>query len=206
MADSSRPRERDRPRAGERWTGSRPIVSGPPVVIGIAVIAIAIGVIAATLGRSPGLPAALSQAYSALMAGTLTPEIRVTDPSALAARLRDAGAGFAPRIVPLEPELSLIGGQLRDLQGRPAAAWIYEAPDRERMLGIAFRGTVADLGEPDDMRPDPPPALQIYRKMTQTIVCWQEGDLVYSVITTLPSERVIALARRAATRPAGAQP
>jgi hypothetical protein len=56
------------------------------------------------------------------------------------------------------------------------------------------------------MRPDPPPALQIYRKMTQTIVCWQEGDLVYSVITTLPSERVIALARRAATRPAGAQP
>jgi hypothetical protein len=205
MADSSR-REHDPPRAGEPWTGSRPIVSGPPVVIGIVVIAIAIGVIVATLGRPPGLPAALSQAYTALMAGTLTAEVRESDPAALAAGLRDAGAGFAPRIVPLEPELSLIGGQLRDLPGRPAAAWIYQAPDMERMLGIAFRGTLSDLGPADDLRTDPPPPLQIYRKMTQTLVCWQEGDLVYSVITTLPSERVIALARRAATPPAGAQP
>ena len=205
MANSWR-RERDDPRAGERWTGSRPIVSGPPVVVGIVVIAIAIGLILATLGRSPGLPAALSQAYTALMAGTLRAEVRAADPSALAARLRDAGAGFAPRIVLLEPEFSLIGGQVRDLHGRPAAAWIYPAPDMERMLGIAFRGTLADLGAPDDDRRDPPPPLQIYRKMTQTIVCWQEGDFVYSVITTLPSERVIALARRAAAPAAGGRP
>jgi|GEM_PF-6704833 len=197
-------RERDQLRAGESWTGSRPIVSGPPVVIGIVVIAIAIGVIFATLGRSPGLPAALSQAYSAVMAGTLTAEVRETEPSALASRLRDAGAGFAPRIGRLAPEFSLIGGQVRDLHGRPAAAWIYQAPDMERILGIAFRGTVADLGAADDRRTDPAPPLEIYRKMTQTIVCWQEGDLVYSVISTLPSERVIALARRAAA-PAGAQ-
>jgi len=40
--------------------------------------------------------------------------------------------------------------------------------------------------------------LFLYRKTTQTIVCWQDGPLVYALISTLPTEQVVRLARRAA--------
>lgn len=189
------------PRPGVNWMGTRPLVSGAPVLIGAIVLGIALLAMALTLGRRPGLPAALSAAYTATMAGTLAPDIAVTDPEALAADLRQAGAGFTPRVVSLA-DFRLLGGRIYDVDGRAAATWIYESPRMDHALALAFRGTLDELGAPDDTRSDSQPNLRIHRKMTQTIVCWQDGPIVYVLVATLPSERVIALARRLAT-PAG---
>ena len=66
------------------------------------------------------------------------------------------------------------------------------------MLVEAFSAPLAELGASDDRRVDRPPELFLYRKTTQTIVCWQDGPLVYALISTLPTEQVVRLARRAA--------
>ena len=65
------------------------------------------------------------------------------------------------------------------------------------VLVEAFPAPLAELGASDDRRVDRPPELFLYRKTTQTIVCWQEGRLVYALISTLPTEQVVRLARRA---------
>jgi len=40
--------------------------------------------------------------------------------------------------------------------------------------------------------------LRVYRKITQTIVCWQDGGQVYVFTSTLPGEVVLGLAKRLA--------
>ena len=51
------------------WTGPRPIVTGAPVVVGAAIVGIVLLAMFASIGRKPGLPALLSQDYTAMMAG-----------------------------------------------------------------------------------------------------------------------------------------
>jgi hypothetical protein len=179
------------------WTGPRPLVSGTPVVIGAIVIAIALVAMFASVARRPGLPAHLSQEYTRVMAGSLAPDIAIEDPARLAESLRRAGLPFDVRIPALDPPMRLLGGRVSEVVGRPTAAWIYRSPAADSVLGEAFQGRLADLGTPDERRTDVPPALTLFRKMTQTLVCWEEGPLVYVLVSTLPTEQVIALARRA---------
>jgi hypothetical protein len=161
------------------------------MILGIALTALVM-----SLGRSPGLASRLSQDYMGMMAGSLAPTVRGADGATLAHALATHDLGFVPRIVSLEPEFTLLGGRRHTFEGRPAAAWFYRSRSLDSALGEAFEGRLADLGPPDDVRRDARGTLHIFRKTTQTIACWQDGRLVYVLISTVPSEVVIALARR----------
>jgi hypothetical protein len=178
------------------WSGSRPLVSGAPVAIGIGVLVIAVTALLLSLGRAPGLPAKLAQEYTSMMAGSLAPVVRGGDAATLGRDIAAAGSAVTPRIVSLEPDFTLLGGRPHTVAGRRAAAWFYRSPAVDSALGLAFEGRLTDLGPPDDVRHQERTTLHVFRKTTQTIVCWQEGPLVYALISTIPSEVVIALARR----------
>jgi len=182
----------------EGCTGTRPLVTGLPVVIGAVVVGAVLIALLASLGRQPDLVARLSQQYTAMMAGTLAPEIHTADPVKLADAFRTSGLPFTVRVSSLEPEFRLIGGRATSVHNRATAAWMYRSADAEMMLVEAFSAPLAELGASDDRRVDRPPELFLYRKTTQTIVCWQDGPLVYALISTLPTEQVVRLARRAA--------
>lgn len=188
-------RLQEQPRT-DAWNGSRPLVSGAPVVIGVVILVLAVIVIVLSLGRTPGLPAKLSQEYTSMMAGSLVPTVESADAAVLARAIGVVGATVTPRIVSLEPDFTLIGGRPHTVAGRPAAAWFYRSRSVDSALGLAFEAQLADLGPPDDIRQHAGTTLHVFRKTTQTIVCWQEGSLVYAFISTIPSETVISLARR----------
>jgi len=180
------------------WASPRPLVTGAPVVVGVIVVGVAVLAIVASLGSRPGLPSRLSQDYTAMMAGSIGAEIREHDPATLGSSLAAAGVPFTPRIVSLEPELTLLGGRRHDVDHRPAAAWFYRASAADLAIAEAFEGRVEDLGAPDETRAAGSQSLRLYRKTTQTIVCWQEGPLIYSFTSTLPTETVVQFAKRLA--------
>jgi hypothetical protein len=179
--------------------GPRPLVRGFPVVLGASVIAVAVIVLVIVLTRDPGLPADIAADYVKMMAGSLAPDRAMSDAEALSRALARAEPSFTPRITPLDPEFRLQGGRAHDVRGRPAAVWFYRDARSEMVLAEAFVGTLAELGTPEHVRRDRPPALHVFYKTTQTLVFWQEGPLVYAAVATLPSERTIGLARRLAS-------
>ena len=191
------------PRSGEEWTGPRPLVSGAPVVVGAVIVGIVLLAMLASVTKRPGLAARLSEDYTAMAAGSLAAEVQTSDSAALSEALVGQGLPSAPRIVAIDPDFRLLGGRRHDHEGRRGAAWFYRAPSAELALGEAFEGRLDELGPPDEVRTDAAPELRIYRKTTQTLVCWQDGPLVHVFISTLPSEPVVRLARRQA---AGAAP
>jgi hypothetical protein len=178
------------------WTQPRPLVSGTPVVVGAGVVVLVVLILLATVTRQPGLPAALSQDYMGMMAGSLGPDVREHEPGRLTKQLQRAGLPFQPRVAALAPDFILLGGRRHQVRGRTAAAWFYRSAASELALAEAFEGQLSELGRPDKVRSERPPSLHIFRKSSQTIVCWQDQGLVYVFASTLPSEQVIGLARR----------
>jgi hypothetical protein len=186
-----------------REHATRPLVSGAPVVVGVVVLVVAIVTVLVTLRRDPGIPAKLADQYTAVMAGSLTADVRTSNPEQLSEALARAGVPFTPRVAGLEPALVLTGGRRHEVAGRPAAAWLYETPGKDVALVQAFQGRLDELGSPDERR-EGAGGLLIFRKITQTLACWQEGSLVYVFSSTLPGETVIGLARRHAAASTGA--
>lgn len=183
------------------WSGPRPLVRGVPVIIGALLVGIALLALGFVLTRSPDLPSRISAHYVDMMAGSLSPALETADPAALADGL--AREGLTPRVASLAPDFTLLGGVVHRLEERPVAAWFYRNAQADMILVEAFAGSLDALGEPDEVRADRVPALHVFRKMNQTIVFWQEGRLVYALIATAPSERVLALARRHAPPASG---
>jgi hypothetical protein len=184
------------------WSGPRPLVRGIPVIVGAFLVGITLLALVFVLMRSPDLPSRVSAHYVDMMAGSLSPALETADPAVLAVGL--AREGLAPRVASLAPDFTLLGGVVHQLEERPVAAWFYRNAQSDMVLVEAFPGSLDALGEPDEVRGDRVPTLHVFRKMNQTLVFWQEGRLVYALITTAPSERVIALARRLAPPRAGA--
>ena len=212
MEGEPRPPERQPADSGREVPGNltrehatRPLVSGAPVVVGVVVLVVAIVTVLVTLRRDPGIPAKLADQYTAVMAGSLTADVRTSNPEELSDALARAGVPFTPRVAGLEPALVLTGGRRHEVAGRPAAAWLYETPGKDVALVQAFQGRLDELGAPDERR-EGNRGLLIYRKITQTLACWQEGPLVYVFSSTLPGETVIGLARRHAAAAAGEDP
>ena len=75
---------------------------------------------------------------------------------------------------------------------------MYRSANADMVLVEVFEAPLAQVGAPDDRRVEQRPELLLYHKTTQTIVCWQDRSLVYTLISTLPTEQVVGLARRAA--------
>jgi hypothetical protein len=207
--DAVTPPDAGRPDAApgaDRWTGERPLVTGTPIVIGLVLLGIAVTALLLSLGSAAGPAAKLSQDYMDMMAGSLAPTIEGADAARLAHALGREGLGFVPRIVSLEPDFTLLGGRRHTFERRPAAAWFYRSGSMDSALSEAFEGRLAELGTPDEVRREAGATLHIFRKTTQTIACWQDARLVYVFISTLPSEVVIALARRLTAAEAASTP
>jgi hypothetical protein len=184
--------------APSEWTGPRPKVTGAPVVAGAVIIGIVLVAMFASLGKRPGVASLLSQDYSAMMAGSLAAEIQTADPATLAGTLVQQGLPFTPKIAALEPDFTLLGGRLHDIEARKGAAWFYRAASAELAIAEAFEGELDALGPPDETRSEGPRPLRVYRKTTQTLVCWQDDGQVYVFTSTLPSEVVLGFAKRLA--------
>ena len=173
------------------------MVTGTPVVIGAVILGVAVAVLLMSLGRTPG-------PRVEAVAGLHGHDGGFARADRAGRRRADAGAcarerarsGFTPRIVSLEPEFTLLGGRPHTFAGRPGRGLVLPLAGGGLGPGRGVRGRLEDLGPPDDTRQDGGVTLHIFRKTTQTIACWQEGPLVYAVISTIPSETVIALARR----------
>lgn len=180
------------------WSGPRPLVRGTPVVVGVTIALLAFGLLAFLLSRQPGLASRVSAHYVDVMAGELTAEIRSADPAVLSREMAGAGLPFAPRITGLDPEFDLLGGTVHELDGRPIGAWFYQNARADVVLVEAFMGSIADLGEPGQVRSERAPSLHLFQKSSQTLLFWEEGDVVYALVSTLPAEHSVALARRLA--------
>ena len=179
------------------------MVTGTPVVVGVVILGVAVAVLLMSLGRTPGLASKLSQDYTAMMAGSLAPTVQDADASTLAHALASEPPGVSA--ARREPRAGVRAARRPSPHvRRPSRGALVLPIDRRwtRCLAEAFEGRLEDLGPPDDTRQDDRVTLHVFRKTTQTIACWQEGPLVYALISTIPSETVIALARRHAARPA----
>jgi hypothetical protein len=174
-------------------------VSGTPVVVGLVGALVVIGVLMVLLTRDPGLAARVSAHYVDTMAGELAPRVLSREPEALARDLAAAGLPFTPRVTALEPDLELVGGAVHEVSGRPVGAWFYRNTRADTVLVEAFRGTLDELGEPDQTRAEREPPLYVFHKASQTLLFWQEEGLVYVLVSTFPTERAAALARRLAS-------
>ena len=183
-----------------------PLVTGTPVVVGAVILGVAVRVLLMSLGRTPGLAAKLSQDYTSMMAGSLAPTVQ--DADAARSRVRSRRENARLHAAHREPRAGVHAA-------RRASAHVRGPLGRGLVLPLAVGGLGAGRGVSragsriSDRRTTcgrtRGATLHIFRKTTQTIACWQEGPLVYAFISTLPSEAVIALARRhaaaAARRP-----
>ena len=116
-------------------------------MVGIVLLAMV-----ASMTRRPGVAALLSQDYTSMMAGLLAPEVQTGDAAVLTSALAEQGLRFAPRIVTLEPDFTLLGGRRHLVEAREGAAWFYRAASAEMAIAEAFEGRLDELGAPDDTR------------------------------------------------------
>jgi anti-sigma factor RsiW len=172
--------------------------------VGAILVLVAMAALVASFRRDPGLAVRISQEYVAMMAGTLTPAVSGGDAVTIAGQLSRTLA-FTPPIQPRVGDFNLVGGRVHQLDGRPVAVWFYRADSAEMALGMAFAGTLTELGPADETRTGAHPPLTIFRKSSQTLVFWQDGELLYVFVATLPGERVIGMARQLATVTAPSQ-
>lgn len=180
------------------WSGPRPLALRRPFVAVAALALVLVAALFVAVRRDVDIPAQVAAHYVDLMAGALPLEAKDSDPEALARALAAQGAGFLPAIRPLDPAFALLGGGVHRLADREGAYWYYRDARSDMVLVEAFTAALDELGPAADIRETPPPALYVFRKTTQTLVFWAEGHQVYAMTSTLPGERVIALARRAA--------
>ena len=91
-------------------------------------------------------------------------------------------------------------GGVVDLDGRPAAAWIYQST-AGTLICEMFLGSLRDLPAPDETRDANGFTFYIYRREGGTQVFWEEGDVVCVLASHLPSEDVLQLAVAKAMKP-----
>ncbi|HXE79294.1 MAG TPA: hypothetical protein VNK41_00955 [Vicinamibacterales bacterium] len=186
------------------WSGPRPLATRAPyAVIALLAVVLAVAIVLA-VRRDVDVPGQVAAHYVDMMAGTLRAELESADAASLERALAQKGAGFTPRIRSLEPDFTLAGGGLVQIEGRPAAFWYYRDRRSDVILAAAFTGSLAEVGQTTDVRNEAAPPLHVYRKATQTVVFWRDGAQVYTASSTLPGERAVAMARRLAsgTKPA----
>ena len=138
------------------------------------------------------------------VAGGLTsPSIATGDAGQLSARLSDGAAG--PVRVPALDTLGyrLDGGGHVSLGDQPAAVAIYHDERRDLVVWHAVAGDVGSLPSTTDVRDHEGRRFYLHHKASTIVAAWQEGALIASVTSTLPSDQVMAIARGAA---AGARP
>ena len=186
------------PRGG-RSSPTRPLANPAPILIVLAVGAIAIIVAIASVLRQPAVPAVISEDYTRVAGSLLALEVRNTDPSIVARALSSRQTSLPVRLPSLrDAGYTLEGGAIRTMSARPGVIAIYRNRAMDLLVAHAYQGTLSELPGPPEIRRADGRQFIIHRKATNILVFWQDGPVVRVVTSSLPIEQVIRLALRAA--------
>jgi hypothetical protein len=179
-------------------SSERPLARPGPFVALAALAAVAIGGLAISIARDPGLPAHVSEHYMRVAGGLVTPTVRAADAASLSATLASSAPG-AVRVPAIDGSgWRLDGGTHDRLGGRPTATAIYRNDIGEFLVWHAMDGTTSELPVTADVRDLEGRRFLVHYKATNTLVFWQEGPRLAVVVASLPAEHVMAVARLAA--------
>jgi len=75
-------------------------------------------------------------------------------------------------------QYTAVGGQVRDLDGRPSALFVYRGPDGQALVCQMYEGRTGDLPRPARRLSRNGIDFLVYEREGLTLVFWQEGDVV----------------------------
>lgn len=177
----------------------RPLASPGPILIVVAIGAIAVILAIASILKRPAVPAVVSEDYSRVAARLLVPEVSGADAVAVARALNRRQPSIAVRLPSLEEAgYALDGGAVRQMSGKPGVVAIYRNRRMDFLVTHVYEGAVSELPGPPEVRQVDDRRFVIQRKSSNILVFWQHGPLVMVVTSSLPIEQVIKLASAAA--------
>jgi anti-sigma factor RsiW len=170
----------------------------PNAVAGLA--AAAVVVLAVWLWPEQSFVAEASRHASRADSGALALDLATPDPAALERHLADRGRPV--RVLDLAMmDLTLTGGSVVSVDGRPAAFYVYRRSDGARVVCLMFPGRLDELPPPRATIAHNGFQFQVYHRGRRTLVFWAEGDTLCVLASDLPESEVIELAKGKAMRP-----
>jgi hypothetical protein len=180
-------------------TPSRPLARPGPILVVVAIGALAIIVAIASIVRRPAVPAVISEDYTRVAGSLLLPEVRDADPAALARALNGRQRSLVVRLPLLrDAGYMLEGGAIRRVSDKPGVVAIYRNRAMDLLVAHAYQGSLSELPGPPEVRQVSGRRFVLQRKSTNILVFWQEGPVVMVVTSSLPVEQVVKLATHAA--------
>jgi anti-sigma factor RsiW len=160
----------------------------------------AAAVVALWLWPEASLPQRASQQVARLESGALTLEKTTTSPAELERHF--ASRGLPVRVLDLGMMgLSLTGGAVVSLDGRPAGLYVYRRQDGARLVCQMLVGRLGELPPAQAVLAHKEFEFHVYRDGARTLVFWAEGQVLCVLISDLPEHEVIELAKAKAMMP-----
>jgi anti-sigma factor RsiW len=95
-------------------------------------------------------------------------------------------------------ELTLVGGRVHELEGRPSALYAYRGPEGQVVLCQMLPGTLEELPPPDRTHEERGFTFQVYERDDLSAVFWLEGEVLCVLVSDLPAVELLGLAREKA--------
>ena len=184
---------------GSFRASERPLAKPGPILVVVAIGAIALIVAIVSILRRPAVPAVISEDYARVAGRLLVPEVPGADPIAVARSLNARQPSIVVRLPSLgEAGYTLEGTAIRTMSDKPGVVAIYRNRAMDLLVVHVYRGVLSELPGPPEVRQVNQRRFVIQRKSTNILVFWQDGPLVMVVTSSLPIEQVIKLAEKAA--------
>jgi len=163
--------------------------------------AAAVVLLAIWIWRPESLASSAARDVLRVTSGALPLDLHTTEPAALERQF--AARGLPVRVLDLAMMgWQLEGGRVHTLGTRSSALYVYRRADGRRLVCQMFRGTMAELPRAEITRESGAFTFAVFHEGVQTLVFWQEGDILCVLGSDLPSDEVIALAIAKAMKPA----
>lgn len=177
----------------------RPLASPGPILVVVTIAALAMIVAVASIVRRPAVPAVISEDYSRVAGSLLLPDVRESDPAALARALSRRQSSLALRLPRLRSAgYTLEGGAVRPMSNQPGVVAMYRNRALDLLVVHAYQGSLSELPAQPEVRQVGGRRFVLQRKATNILVFWQDGPVVMVITSSLPVEQVIKLATQAA--------
>ena len=183
---------------GTRAPPLRSVRPWPWLAAAVALLFLVVGAWWLRAPSSEDLPTAAVASYRLHRAGQLPHAIETPDEGVLE-RFFERQLDFPARVIDLRMmELTLVGGRVHELQGRPSALYAYRGPEGRVVLCQMLPGTLEELPPPDQALEDRGFTFRIYRRGDLTAVFWLEGAVLCVLVSDMPTPDLVALAREKA--------
>jgi anti-sigma factor RsiW len=144
--------------------------------------------------RARSLPGAVARDYARFRSGRLTLDTRDRNAEAVEAFFRDRPLGFRARVIDLGMMgFELAGATVNDLDGRPAALFVYVGGPGTLVCQM-FEGRLPDLPDAQEVREHRGFRFLAYEEGAVTVVFWQEGAVLCALAGDFARDEVMALA------------